>query len=384
MGARRRRGEGSIRQRPNGLWEGTLTIPGASPGTQRRRAVYGRSLTEVRAKLQALQQQLAEGMEPPDQRLTVAGWCSAWVEQVVERLRPSTLTRYRQLVAQQIIPTWGRVRLAQLTPSGVERGLRQLTDGGLSPRTASHVRAVLRAALSDAQREGLLARNVASLAKPPRVAREAPKVLTPAEARAVIDAMPDPGLQRLVAVAVNTGLRQGELLGLRWTDVDGQAAELHVTQALQRVAGAYRLVEVKSISSRRTVPLTADAVAALEDQRRWQAEARLAAGSRWRPIPGLGELVFTTDRGQPLNGTSLTHRFEDALRAAGLPVIRWHHLRHAFAGLMLGSGSDLATVSGLLGHSSVSLTASTYAGLMPSLKRAAADRLGLLLQRPSG
>ena len=382
MGARRRRGEGSIRQRPNGLWEGTLTIPGASPGTQRRRAVYGRSLTEVRAKLQALQQQLAEGMEPPDQRLTVAGWCSAWVEQVVERLRPSTLTRYRQLVAQQIIPTWGRVRLAQLTPSGVERGLRQLTDGGLSPRTASHARAVLRAALSDAQREGLLARNVASLAKPPRVAREAPKVLTPSEAWAVIDAMPDPGVQRLVAVAVNTGLRQGELLGLRWGDVDWEARELHVTQALQRAPGEYRLVEVKSASSRRTVPLTGDAVVALENQRRWQVEARLGAGRRWRePIPGL---VFTTNRGQPLNGTSLTHRFEDALQAAGLPVIRWHHLRHAFAGLMLGSGSDLATVSGLLGHSSVSLTASTYAGLMPSLKRAAADRLGLLLQRPSG
>ncbi len=373
--SRRGNSEGSIFQRKaDGLWVAAVTVEG------RRRRAYGRTREEAAAKLLQLQQQAGAGLPTPPQRLTVGGWCSTWVEQVAGRLRPSTATRYRQLVAQQIVPTWGRVRLAQLTPAQVEQGLRRLVDGGLTPRTAGHVRAVLRASLNDAQREGLLARNVAALADPPRVAREAPKVLIPSEAWAVIDAMPEPGLQRLVSVAVNTGLRQGELLGLRWADVDWQAGELHVTQALQRVAGEYRLVEVKSASSRRTVPLTADAVAVLEDQRRWQVEARLAAGGRWREyIPGL---VFTTDRGQPLNGPSLTHRFEDALQTAGLPVIRWHHLRHAFAGLMLGSGSDLATVSGLLGHSSVSLTASTYAGLMPSLKRAAADRLGLLLQRP--
>lgn len=137
---------------------------------------------------------------------------------------------------------------------------------------------------------------------------------------------------------------------------------------------------MKSNSSRRTVPLSDVAAATLDAERKAQLETRLLAGGRWRePLPGL---CFTTATGLPRNGPTLTHQFERALQRAGLPVIRWRHLRHAYAGLMLGSGSDLATVSGLLGHSSVALTASTYAGVMPSLKRGAADRLGLLLQRP--
>lgn len=359
------------------MWEGRVSLPGG-----KRKSVYGRTRADVLAKMRQLQTGASAGLPTPPARLTVEGWSSAWVEQVAGRLRPSTATRYRQIVDLQIVPTWGRTRLAQLTPAAVEQGLHRLMEGGLSHRTVGHVRAVLRASLSDAVREGLLARNVAALAKAPRVAHEPPKVLTPSEVRAVIDAMPNDGLRRLVSVALNTGLRQGELLGLRWPDVDLLGREVHVTQALQRFGGEYRLVEVKSASSRRTVPLTEAALTALEEQRHWQVEARLAAGGRWRePIRGL---CFTTDRGQPLNGPSLTHRFENSLQAAGLPVVRFHHLRHAYAGLMLGSGSDLATVSGLLGHTSVALTASTYAGVAPSLKRQAADRLGLLLERRPG
>ena len=140
-------------------------------------------------------------------------------------------------------------------------------------------------------------------------------------------------------------------------------------------------MEVKSRTSRRTVPLTADSADALAQERQSQLEARLAAGSRWREsIPAL---VFTTATGAPRSGSAITHQFADALSAAGLPPMHWHHLRHAFAGLMLASGSDLSTVSSLLGHTSVNLTASTYAGVMPSLKRHAADRLGALLQRPT-
>ncbi len=129
------------------------------------------------------------------------------------------------------------------------QGPGRLLAGGLSARNVGHVRAVLRAALSDAQREGPLARNVAALASPPRVPRQAPTVLTPPETLAAIDAMPDPGPGWLVVVAVNSGLRQGELLGLRWADIDWQAGELHVTRALQRVESEYRLAEVKSASS---------------------------------------------------------------------------------------------------------------------------------------
>jgi integrase len=169
-------------------------------------------------------------------------------------------------------------------------------------------------------------------------------------------------------------------LGLRWQDVDWRTAELHVSQALQRLGGTYQLVDVKSRTSRRALPLTPTALDVLIQERQSQEDARTAAGRRWRePIPGL---IFTTATGQPRNGGTITHHFATALAAAGLAPMHWHHLRHAFAGLMLASGVDLGTVSSLLGHSSFSLTLSTYAGVAPSLKRQATDQLGRLLTQP--
>ena len=373
---RRGNREGTVSHRRDGRWEARI-----STADGRRRVAYARTREDASVALQRLQREAVSGLPVPPERLTVRAFMTGWVEGKEAKLRPSTATRYRQLVVAQIVPTWGRLRLARLSPQDVDSGLARLQEGGLSPRTCSHVLAVLRAALHDARRWGLLAQNVAQLASPPRVPRQEPHLLSPADVGSILDSLTDdPQLRRLATVAVHAGLRQGELLGLRWQDVDAEAAELHVTQALQRVEGAYRLVEVKSASSRRSVPLTPDARDALEDQRRWQLEAKLAAGGRWRePIPGL---VFTTDRGQPINGPALTHGFERALATAALPVIRWHHLRHGFAGLLLASGADLASVSHLLGHSSVALTASTYAGIAPSLRRDAVARLGAILQRP--
>ncbi len=368
---RRVMGRGSITHRADGRWQGRAMVEGV------RRSVYGATQAECVAKLQQLQQQIAGGLPAVDQRATVGRYLDSWLGSVASRVRPRTMRHYAymvELVSGQI----GRVKLAKLSPQDVAAMLARLQASGLGPQTCAHVRAVLRAALADAERDGLVSRNAAALASAPRVPHQPPRILTPDQAQALLDAMQDDGLRRMATVAVHTGLRQGELLGLRWQDVgDG---ELHVTQALQRLGGQYQLVEVKSRTSRRTVPLTADAADALAQERQRQLEARLAAGGRWRePIP---DLAFTTATGAPRSGSAITHAFAEALSAAGLPPMHWHHLRHAFAGLMLASGSDLSTVSSLLGHTSVNLTASTYAGVMPSLKRQAADRLGAMLQRP--
>ncbi|MGH7705722.1 MAG: tyrosine-type recombinase/integrase [Candidatus Dormibacteria bacterium] len=359
-------------QRPSGRWAGQLTTGGGE-----RKTVSGATEADVVDRLRRLQAELASGLPATPARLTVRTFMLDWLGAATRRLRPSTATRYRQLVERQIVPTWGHLRLSNLRPRDVDQGLAALQAGGLGPRTCGHVRAVMRAALNDGRRWGTVARNAAALASAPRVPHQAPKVLSPTEVQQVLGALPDPAMRRLCAVAVNSGLRQGELLGLSWDDLaDGQ---LHVHHALQRIAGEYRLVEPKSAGSRRTIPLNPDAAEALEDQRQAQRLERLAAGGRWRePIPGL---IFETATGRPRNGPALTHQFEGALATASLPVIRWHHLRHAFAGLMLASGSDLATVSHLLGHSSVSLTASTYAGIAPSLRKDAVERLGRLLGR---
>jgi integrase len=366
-------GHGSVSQRANGLWQSQISRDGT------RSTVYGRTQAQVVAKLHALQKQAADGLPAVNQRTTLAAFLKGWLELVASRVEPRTIRHYTYMV-ELITGELGRVKLARLSPSDVDRMLASLQTSGLSARTVSHVRAVLRTALTDGEKRGAVTRNVASLSDAPKVPYQPPRILSREAAWALLDAISDPGLQRMATVAVTTGLRQGELLGLRWQDVDWEHGELHVSQALQRLGGTYQLGDVKSRTSRRALPLTPPAVEALTEERQSQQNARLAAGRRWRePITGL---IFTTATGQPRNGSAVTHAFADALSTAGLAPMHWHHLRHAFAGLMLSSGVDLGTVSSLLGHSSVSLTLSTYAGVAPSLKRQATDQLARLLARP--
>lgn len=372
---RRGPGEGTVRERPDGLFEARLPPDWSADG--RRHSLYAPTRTEAIRNLDAARRDAARGLPPTDARLTVGAFLARWLETIAPRIRPLTLQRYRQLVRYQLTPSLGRRRLAQLTPDHVAAMLAQLQADGLSPRTAAHARAVLRDALADAMRWGHVARNVAQLADAPRVAPPEPRILTPAEVEAVLAACTDAGLRRLATAAVHTGLRQAEELGLTWGDIDLDGAELHVRHALQRVGGAYSLVEPKSRTSRRAVPLTPAAVAALREEGQAQRLAQLAAGRRWRPP--IADLVYTTRFGQPRHGAAVTHSFQGALTAAGLPVMRWHDLRGGYAGLLLAGGTDLGAVSALLGHSSVALTAATYAGVAPSLKRAAVDRLARLL-----
>lgn len=214
--------------------------------------------------------------------------------------------------------------------------MADLQPQGLTARTASHCRAVLRAALADAERDGLVGRNVAALGRAPHVPPPHPTVLRPAEAREIVAAVNDPGLRRLVSVALGSGWRQGELLGLAWSDVDFERHALRVRSVLVRVGDEYTLAEPKSSASRRVVPVGEHVIAALRDEQQTQREARLAAGRRWhQPIP---DLCFTTAAGAPRNGNALTHAWQDALALAGLPRLTWHDLRAFYGALLLQSG----------------------------------------------
>jgi integrase len=237
----------------------------------------------------------------------------------------------------------------------------------------------LRVALRDAQRHDRVTRNAAQIAKADPVPEREPRLLSPEAAWGVLAAIEDPQLRRMTTVALHAGVRQGELLGLRWQDIDWENGELHVSRQLQRTEGRYELGDVKSRKSKRALPLTPAAVKALSDERDSQKLARGSSGWRREPIP---DLVFETATGQPRSGSAVTHQFAAALAAAGLEPMHWHHLRHAFSGLMLGAGVEIATVSALLGHSSVALTARTYAGVERSLKHDATDRLARRLAHP--
>ena len=377
MARKRASGEGAIRQRPTGLWEARVTV-GWEQGKRIRRSVYGKTQREVVEKLVPILAQVQRGEAPPSGTRTVGAFLEEWMEGLELRVRPSTAKRYRDLLRIYAIPALGRIKLPRLTPQQVEALLTRMRRAGLAPRTAWHLRAVLRSALTDAVRAGEVTRNAAALAHPPKVEPFQVEPMTPIRARALLDTITGTDLEAPVSLALWTGLRQGELLGLRWSDVDLAARRLSVTTSLQRRGREYFLEPTKTAKSRRTIGLPDPAVEALTTHRQRQLQQRLLLGPAW--AAQFGSLVFTDALGRPLDGRALTVRFQALVDRTGLGPIRFHDLRHAAATLMLASGTDLKVVSEVLGHSAIATTANVYAGVLDELKTDAADRLAQLLR----
>ena len=276
-----------------------------------------------------------------------------------------------------IIPALGAVSLSKLTPAHVERMTAGLVARDLSPRTASHARVTLRRALADAVRDGLVHRNVAALARPPRVTRRTIEpghdYLEAAQLRRLLAVAAEYRIGALVTVAATTGLRQGELLGLSWDDIDWTAGTLTVRRTMARAwGGGFELSAPKTGRSRRSVNLAAVTVDALRREEREQSTAREAAGTAWQDT---ARLVFTDAVGRPLYATAVHRAFHELLRAAGLPRIPFHGLRHSTATALLSAGVPLRVVSDLLGHSGIAITADYYAHVERDLRRDAADAM---------
>ena len=372
---RRGQGSGSVRQRPDGLWEARLDL-GWLEGKRRQSSFYGKTRLEVETKLRDAQHDLDRGHAAAPSATTLERYLGGWLANAEGRLRPSTLRRYRAVVRYQLIPHLGRAKLTQLQPSDVERMLAGLRAQGKAPYTSATVRSVLRAALSAAERDGLVTRNVAKLAQFDKPRKPHPAVLTPSAVALVLDAC-EPGLRRLVTVALDTGLRQGEELGLRWQDVDLEGRRLWVRTTLHRVGDTYLLGRPKSETSEREVALSEFTLRALRDEQAVQQAAKEAAGSRWREaIPGL---TFTTPVGAPRNGSSVTHGLQKALALAGLRPLRWHDLRAIHGGLLVQAGVGMSVARDRLGHSSIAVTSDFYSGVVDALQREAADQVGQLL-----
>ena len=232
------------------------------------------------------------------------------------------------------------------------------------------IHGVLRVALSDAERLDLVPRNVAKVVRPPSLARQERRSLTPDEARAFLAVIAGDRLEALFVVALTTGLRRGELLGLRWEDVELGERTLRVRRAVQRSGGELRFVEPKTHRSRRSLPLPLLAADSLELHRARQVTERLAS-SVWQD-PGI---VFATSIGTLLEPRNVNHRFEQFRVAAGLPWLRLHDLRHACATFLLAQGVEPRTVMEILGHSTIRLTMDTYGHVLPDRLHTAADAM---------
>ena len=372
--ARRGRGEGGITKRRDGRWMGQADL-GWQDGKRRRKSLYGRTKSEVQAKLRETLHRKAHGMPPVPEQETVGTFLRRWLDIKKEGVRQRTWTRYEQIVRAHLLPNLDRIRLAQLTPQDVAECLRRVKVSG-SAYMARGARDVLRTALNQALRWELVSRNVAVLTDPPRHRTREITPLTPRQAGTLLAAVTGHRLEALITVALGLGLRQGEALGLRWEeDVDLEAGTLSVQQTLVRAGREPRFEEPKTDRSCRTITMPGVVAAALRRHRTRQLEEQLAAGPEWHP----SRLVFTTPIGTPIDRGRLHGTFKAILRSAGLPDIRYHDLRHTAATLLLVQGVDLRTIIATLGHSRISQTMDLYAHMMPTLRGHAAEQMDAIL-----
>jgi integrase len=360
---------GEVRIRPDGRWEGRYMAAG------RRRSVYAKTKRECQERLRAALLRVDQGVTPSASRTSVAAYLEEWLAtSVATRCRPSTAASYRQVVRLYVEPSIGRIPLVKLEAGDVRRMLVDLTRRGeLATTTIRYALTILRIALGRAVKDGRVIRNVATLVDAPARSRREVRPLTGDEVRTFLASVAGDRLEALYVAAVALGLRQGELLGLRWSDVDLDAGTVTVQHTLR--LRTRELAEPKTERSRRTLRLGQGVAGALRAHRTRQLEERLAAGNRWRDAG----YVFASARGTPLDGVNVTHRFQAALAAAGLPRQRFHDLRHACATLLLENGEELGVVSRILGHADLGTTANVYAHLTPAMLERSAARMDAIL-----
>ncbi len=370
---------GYIRRRSTDSWQVVIEL-GRDPVTGKRKRVSRNVVgakRDAETERTALLRSIETGTYVDPTRELVAEFLARWLRDYARPVvAPRTYERYEEIVRLHIVPTLGRVPLTQLRPTHIVAAERQWLDAGLSPATVLKHHRLIRQTLQQAMRWRVLTVNPADAVTPPRRERTEMSVLDRDQAAALLNAAQGSEFEVLILTALYTGLRVGELLGLRWKDVDLTARQLRVQQAAQPVkGGGVAYAQPKTHRSRRAVSLPGPVTEALQRQRHLQARARLAAGAAWQA----SDLVFTNSLGGPVSRTSLRRVFHELLDRAGAPRIRLHDLRHTMATLMLAVGEHPKVVSERLGHATVGVTLDTYSHVLPGLQAAAADRLAATL-----
>lgn len=363
-------GNGGVDERPDGRLVARIMIDG------RRHAHYVKTRQEGYSWLARMRRDHEVGLVAISERQTVGQFMATWLEVIAPTIRATTLKRYGELARIHVLPALGKLQLAKLTPQHLQQLYAQKLADGLSPTTVRHIHVTIHRALKEAMRTGLIQRNVADLTTPPRKARYDVTALTVEQLKTFLVAAKGDRLEALYVLVLTTGMRSGEVLALRWGDVDLTCGMLQVRSSLTRLRGQFSFSEPKSARSRRQVTLTAMAVAALSAHRVRQLEERLALGDAWQD----NDLVFPLQDGSPMNGIHLLrYQFHPLLRQAGLPIIRFHDLRHSCATLLLGQGIHPSIVASLLGHSTITVTLDVYSHVTPTMQRAATEAMDRLL-----
>jgi integrase len=367
---RRGNGEGSIGQLKTGRWLARTYFDGS------RKAYYGKTRAEVANKLALAIKAQKDGLPIPSSKQTFGQFVEKWIDTVTPTLRPKTATNYAQLLRSHAVPLIGRTPLTRLQPSDLVRVYEERRKAGAAPRSILHLHRAIYRCLRHAERWGDVVRNVAALVDAPKIVRTEMRALNADEARHLLRMGQGDRLEALLILALSTGMRSGELLGLTWRAVDFDRGSVAVVASLQPSPEGLRLTEVKTNRSRRVIDIEPRVVAALRRHRAAQEMERRVGSALWI----VSDLVFSSELGAPLDGRDLIRKwFRPLLKEAGLPPIRIHDLRHSYASIALARGVHPKVVQEALGHATIAVTLDLYSHVVPSLQREAAKEMGAAL-----
>lgn len=420
---RARRGTGSIYwNEKRGEYVGQVSLGTDHEGKRIRPTFYGPTKRDVQRQIDEAKRDVLLGQYVAPDKLTVAEHFDGWLRAKEPDLAPTTFSQYEWRYRKHIRPVLGRIQVCKLDYRRIEAFYDHLRDHGLSPRTVFDIASLLRQGLDDAVKKGIVPNNQAKVAANPRAPKREARFLNHEEVAVLLEAAAGDYVEEFIIIALHTGLRASELLGLAWDAVDLDGRKLTVRQALHEVRGVMQMGEVKTNASRRTISLSQEAVNAFRRQRKQQLQAQLAAGSRWTGNP-LG-LVFTNMFGGTMIRTNITKRNlrrilnrVAVIRAAHrlgyeasdvLPLnadmpkravkagdnillpgdrvgeivaadlmegVGIHTFRHTHASMLIAAGTDILTVSRRLGHENIKITLDTYGHLLPGQDEAAADAM---------
>ena len=379
MAKKRANGEGNIRKRKDGRWEGRYTA-GHDPETGKPiyKNVLGRTQAEAKSKLKAAIEETKSLDVTKTGKYTVGAWMDEWFENYAKiKVRPSSHQTYRGYIDNHIKPNIGKVPLEKLTSLELQKLYKKLlTSGridrveskhqakGLSPKTVRNIHQIIASAMKLAKEQKIIAADPTEGCALPKLEHREMKTLPVEQLTSFLREAEGRGVFEMYYVELATGLRRGELLGLKWEDIDFEHGNLRVKRQIARIDGEIVEAPLKTKNSYRTLPLAEDTIVVLNQQR------KKVGSSPW---------VFPSPTGGPISPDSVLHMLHRVLKRAGLPKVRFHDLRHTFATLALQNGVDVKTVSGMLGHFSAGFTLDTYAHVTTAAQKEAARTMEKVL-----
>ena len=372
--ARASNGMGSIRQRADGRWEARYSTPEG-----RQKSVYGKSEKEVTAKLRGALHDLDSGAWREPSKITVGEWLDIWLADYQEQNTDRTTKKYKCIVNNHIRPLLGSLKMSKVTSMHARRLMNELIRAGLSTVTVHGYMGIFKAIMQSAVEAKVIQESPMTGIKPPKPTPKKFLIVDRADIPAFIEAAKETKYPNEIIFMLYTGLRVGEIRGLRWSDVDFNAGTINVQQQIHPRDVSPKQVTPPKYGEDRVIHLPHEALDVLKDQRKRQAEARLASGD-WEDTDVSRDLVFRRKNGQPHNDKSIYFAVKKAGETIGMPDLHPHDLRHSYAVAALRSGADVKTVQHNLGHRSSKMTLDVYAAYTEDAGRESAEKLSAYLK----